>query len=556
MATKKSATKASAASKTPAAMTHTVLPGSRRAKDRYSTKVGEVDPKQVIDVTIGLAGPKLPGPDDYSGQTMTPEDFAAKFGASKSDADKVTKSLKKFGLKTGELSLATRSMKVIGTLKAMEAAFKPGLAIMNSPTQGDYRGRTGTLQIPSELKGIVTGVFGLDERRMARRMFAKKTVAPAAALAPQTPADLETRYNFPAGDSSGQTIAIAEFGGGYFASDTAAYCAKFERPLPSIQAIAVDAPAFTLQQILALPKAQRSDQLDAAGEVMMDVEIVAGLCPKATILVFFSTFDQGGWVDLLDKAIAAKPVALSISWGLAEEDSGWSQGAIAAINDRLNAARLQGITVCAASGDDGSGDQLTDGKAHINFPGSSPFLLSVGGTMLTQSGATVSEVTWWESPGTRAGGGGATGGGVSTLFARPAWQTVKVPSVNAGSIDGRVSPDIAALSGPPFYDLIFRGADSPAGGTSASTPLWAALIARINALLPAPKQQRFLAPLLYQNGSAKQPIGKIAMRDITVGNNISSPQPGKGYKAGPGFDAVTGWGVPDGVKLLGELTLA
>jgi kumamolisin len=130
---------------------------------------------------------------------------------------------------------------------------------------------------------------------------------------------------------------------------------------------------------------------------------------------------------------------------------------------------------------------------------------------------------------------------------------VRVKSINSGSIDGRVSPDIAALSGPPYYDLIFVGKDAPNGGTSASAPLWAALIARISANLPAAKQQRFLTPLLYQNGSNGQPIGKSASRDITSGNNSSTPDPGKGYKAAKGFDAVTGWGVPDGVKLLNSL---
>ncbi len=86
----------------------------------------------------------------------------------------------------------------------------------------------------------------------------------------------------------------------------------------------------------------------------MDVQIVAGLCSKANITVYFSTFDQGGWVDLLNAAITAKPVALSISWGLAEDNPGWSTNAIDAINERLNAARVLGITVCISSGDDGS----------------------------------------------------------------------------------------------------------------------------------------------------------------------------------------------------------
>jgi kumamolisin len=94
----------------------------------------------------------------------------------------------------------------------------------------------------------------------------------------------------------------------------------------------------------------------------------------------------------------------------------------------------------------------------------------------------------------------------------------------------------------------------PEGGTSASAPVWAALIARINANLPANKQQRFLTPLLYEKLPSGEPVGKVAFRDITIGNNTSTP-PGIGYDAGPGFDAATGWGVPDGVKLLDALKM-
>jgi kumamolisin len=533
--------------------THVALPGSKRAKDPNATRIGPVDPQENITVTINLSGPKLPSPDQFVGETITPAQLSERFGAKQSDADKVAKSLKKFGLKVDDLSLATRSMTVSGTAKAMEAAFKPGMSIMRSARDGEYRGRQGSLMIPSELKGIVTGIFGLDQRRMARRKSGGvQRAAHAAALAPVTPSDIEQRYNFPPGTAAGQHIIIAEFGGGYFASDVAAYCTQFQRPVPNVQAVAVDAPAYTLQQILALPATQRTQALGDSVEVMMDVELIAGLCPGADISVYFSTFDQRGWVDLLNKVIAAKPVALSVSWGLAEDDPSWSAGAISAIDDRLNAARLLGITICVSSGDDGSGDQINDGHGHIDFPSASPNTLGVGGTMLKSA---VSEVTWWDTPGRRTGhGGGASGGGVSTVFPRPAWQTVKVKSINPKPIDGRVAPDIAALAGEPFYALVFVGKSSPNGGTSASTPVWASLIARVNANLPAAKQQRFLTPLLYRTVASGQTVGQTSSRDITVGNNASHPQPGKGYKAGPGFDAVTGWGVPDGVKLLAALS--
>jgi kumamolisin len=110
-------------------------------------------------------------------------------------------------------------------------------------------------------------------------------------------------------------------------------------------------------------------------------------------------------------------------------------------------------------------------------------------------GMPLEEVVWWNAPGDRSvRGGGSTGGGVSTEFDRPAWQTVTVTSLNPRSIDGRIVPDVSALAGSPFYDLIFLGHDAPNGGTSASAPLWAALLARMQPGLAPANQRRFLAP--------------------------------------------------------------
>ena len=255
--------------------THVVLPGSNRPKDPHTVRVRDVDPDEQINLTINLRGPKLPSPDDYVGKTMTADELRSKFGASQQDVDQVSGVLKKFGLKVESVSLPTRSMRVGGPASAVEAAFRPNMAIVKSTRQsGEYRGRQGPLQIPEALKGVVKGVFGIDERRMARRKVPSSTAAPA--LSPQSPDELEQRYNFPPGDGSGQNIAIAEFGGGYFADDAQAYCDKFQRPTPNIQAIGLDAPAFTLQQILALPRPQKKEQLGDAGEVMMDVQVIAG----------------------------------------------------------------------------------------------------------------------------------------------------------------------------------------------------------------------------------------------------------------------------------------
>jgi kumamolisin len=514
---------------------------------------------ETVSVTIGLSGPKLPGPDEFVGERFEKlEELEKKFGAWPGVAEKAKEWFNEHGFNVEkEVSRRPRSIRVSGTAKAMEAAFKPEWAIYRSPDGRTHRGRQGTIQIPKELKGIITGVFGVDQRPMARRMSAA-AVSPEqrTALSAFTPKKIEERYNFPPGDGEGQSIAIAQFGGGYLDDDVAAYCKKCRRPTPKRHLISAGAPANRLKDILAIQdQSERKYQLELSFEVTTDAEIIGGLCPKASISTYFSTPDESGWVNLLDKVISARPVpvVLSISWGYVEgyKDGQWSPGGIRAINDRLNLARLLGITICVSSGDDGCRAQVyKGGGAHVYFPSSSPYVLAVGGTMLEPSGE---EVAWCDNPDT---GEGASGGGVSRFFPRPAWQKVRIDSLNEGNFDGRVVPDVSALAGKPYYELRFLNLPWTGGLTSVSAPVWAALIARINAKLPADKKRRFLTPLLYKEMANGTPVGKASCRDITKGNNAARLDPDAdpiGYQARKGFDAVTGWGVPDGMRLLNYL---
>jgi kumamolisin len=552
MATKKKARKSPVrrqpgrSSKEPA---HVLVPGSKRPPVKFASRIGDVDPGEPVEVTLTLRGRSLPGADELPAKSLTPAEFEEQYGASRSDVDTVTKVLGKYGLTVKQSSLVTRSIQVTGSAQEIESAFRPTLGIYRDSHGNEFRDREGTYAVPKEISGIVTGVIGLGQRPVARRR-ARAAAKAAKSLKPLAPADIEKLYNFPAQTEDRQNIGIAEFGGGFFADDLAKYCQKYGRNVPAVNAVSVNRPAYTLQEILQLPDTTRKDELDSSVEVMMDVEVISGLCSNSTINVYFATFDQKGWVDLLNRVIEDRPVVLSVSWGMAEDDVAWSKAARDAINDRLNAAAVLGITVCVSSGDDGSGDEETDDRAHVDFPASSPFTLGVGGTMLSAPLSPASEVVWWESPGRRTGnGGGSTGGGVSTLFDRPKWQTVKIKSLNKGSIDGRVVPDVAAVAGDPLYDLIVLGRDSPNGGTSAAAPVWAALITRIDANLPSARRQRFLTPLLYQTIQGGKPVGAVGCNDITSGNNVSRPHPGKGYTAGTGFDAVTGWGTPNGTAL-------
>ncbi len=115
--------------------THAPLPGSNRGKSLTAFQVGKVDPKEKVIITIGLRGPELPGVDNFVVQTMKRKELLEKFGTREDDVDNVKKCLKNFGLKVEEVSPDKRSMRVSGTAKAIEAAFKPKWAMMRSPSE-------------------------------------------------------------------------------------------------------------------------------------------------------------------------------------------------------------------------------------------------------------------------------------------------------------------------------------------------------------------------------------------------------------------------------------
>jgi kumamolisin len=411
---------------------HVELPGSRRPLAHGARKVRELDPHTHVELTLMLKAQPLPATDKLPEKPLSAAELAHQYGASAHDIRKVEDVLRSYGLRIEAVGTSGRSLRVSGTAHAIEAAFKADLAIYHSTEQGEFRGREGAVSVPAEISGLVHSVLGLDQRRMARRGAATPTVAAAA---PLRPSDLEARYNFPPGDCAAQTIGIAEFGipqhsgtvvvPAYFPEDVEAFCKAQGRPVPKITTVAVNLAPLSMAQYHALPHAMAKQVLNETSEVMMDVQIVAALCPAAHISVYYVGWDQKGWVDLLEKVTAARPVVLSISYGLAEDSPHWAAAALEAINDALQIAAMAGITICVSAGDDGSGCDMPDTRAHVEFPASSPFVLAVGGTMLHGHGAHQSEVGWWESPGQRLanGRGGATGGGVSALFHRPAWQT-------------------------------------------------------------------------------------------------------------------------------------
>jgi kumamolisin len=529
-------------SDTPPSATHVELTGSKRTHRAGAEVLGRSDSHEWCDITIKVRR-KAALPEPVAGEAvLTRAQAAADHGADPADLDAVAAMAKNYDLKIVSQNAATRSVKLAGPVDAMEKAFQVHLFRVKHGSRY-YRGRVGSLFIPKELEHKVVGVFGLDTRPMARHRAHRPQPAeqgvPAADARPwYLPQELAEAYGFPDNDGSGQTIGIIELGGQYIASDLQLFGQMAGlASLPTVNVINAE----------TVTSASQNDG-DFISEVMLDIEVAAAVCPGATLAVYFSNFTEQGWVDVIDAALNDShnnPGVLSISYGLAEGTETWTPQAMDAVNDAMKEAAGRGIPVCISAGDDGSDDQVGDGPAHVDFPASSPYVLCVGGTTLPKNGT---ETVWFEGDGLRKDHGGSTGGGVSSVYPPPAWQSaIKIPSVNPGAPAGRYVPDVSANAAQGTgYFLVAQGAQDVAGGTSAATPLWAGLIAR---LLKSGKKIGFLTPLFYQSNAKTggQTLGAAACNDITSGHNATAKA--GGYSAGSGYDAVTGWGSPRGARL-------
>jgi kumamolisin len=206
-----------------------------------------------------------------------------------------------------------------------------------------------------------------------------------------------------------------------------------------------------------------------------------------------------------------------------------------------------GITVCVASGDHGTADSDAadwDGNIHVDHPAVDDMVLGCGGTQIDAGGR---DVVWNDGtafdksePG---GGGWASGGGISTVIAVPAYQAeARLPVSIATEKPGRGVPDIA-MSATNYFTRVDSD-EGASGGTSAVAPLMSALIALLNQAKG--KNVGFLNTLLYANANAG------VVHDVTSGTN-AIVNTVKGYTAGPGWDACSGLGTPDGGALLATL---
>jgi kumamolisin len=515
------------------------IKGSERLPLPGAKLVGPADPAERLEVTILLRRSATAALQDrveritrgdFSLLPITREAFAKNHGASAADIEAVRKFATAHDLAVVAADAPRRSVVLSGTVARFNKAF--GVDLQNyEHAEGTYRGRKGSVSLPGELRDIVQAVLGLDNRPQARAHFrrigdgaaaGKKAKAGAAPVsyAPNTVADL---YGFPKSGGQGETIAIIELGGGYKTADLQAYFKNLKMTPPKVVAVSVNHG-----------KNQATGSADGPdGEVMLDIEVAGAIAPQANIVVYFTPNTDAGFLDAITTAIhdtTHKPSIISISWGGPE--SSWTGQALTAFDEAFQAAVALGITVTVAAGDNGSTDGVSGTASHVDFPASSPHVLACGGTSLRASGSSISSETVWND----GSQGGATGGGISATFPVPSWQSGLSAALTAGgstALTMRGMPDVAGDADPETgYAVRVDGSNTVIGGTSAVAPLWAGLVARLNALRGS--SVGFINPMLYAHPSA--------LNDITSGNNGA-------FKAAPGWDACTGLGSPNGSSL-------
>jgi len=462
-----------------------------------------------------------------------------------------------------------------------EALFRTSLARERGAHDAGFIAPVTAVRVPRPLRGLVTGVVGLDTAAVAAQspQPSPGTQSPQSSPGPQTqpssypgPDPAATPAGCAAGVGTrgftpneylgaygystlqqqgirgqGERIAVIEIDG-FNAQDVATFAHCFHLATPTINQLGVDL----------------SKPLAPGGEATLDLEVLDAAAPGLKAIDVYETRpDAADVLKALSQPLQSqgfKPEVISASLGLCENEAvaGVGQSGIRAIETTLKLAAAAGVTVVSASGDSGSSD-CADPNTNpptpspvlaVNFPSSSPWVTSVGGVNfnLNAQNQIVSQTVWNDG---LAFPGNAGGGGVSMLFARPSWQNGTVSS------PWRAQPDVALLADvAPGYDVFCTARQNCAGhgwqtfgGTSAATPLMAGGFALVDeALRRGGRQALGLAnPLLYRLG--RNPVtAPQVFYDVTSGTNDigqfiqSYRQPLGCCNAQPGYDTASGWG--------------
>ncbi|MBX7551498.1 S53 family peptidase [Streptomyces sp. tea 10] len=504
-----------------AAVTGDVLKGL----DRHATRTGDVAAGKRISVAISLTPrggkaldtfvARVSDPHSASyGHYLTKGQFAARFGRTDAEVEQLRHYLRSQGVTVGTVHSGNLLVDASGTAAQLEKAFGTKLSTWKDATSGrSFYANDTAPTLPSSIASIVSDVAGLNNRLQLHRQ-APSTVRPHNGPGGgYTPAQLKGGYNVSGTyTGSGQKLALLEFDG-FQQSNITAYDNNY----------GLGSPAPTVQKVDGGSGALGDGQV----EVELDIEVLHAIAPKANVTVFEGPNSDAGEVDTYQAIVDSGIPTTSISWGAAE--SARTTSGINAVDAVFKAGAAQGLGFYAASGDSGS-DDAGDGGTSVDYPASDPYVTGVGGTKLTvtSSNAFSKEVAW-------SGGGG----GKSSVFKIPSWQTAVQKSAGGGY---RQVPDVSAHANPsPGVSIYSQGSWSSVGGTSAAAPEWAAFAALYNQRAAAAGKANlgFADPALYSASGT-------GFHDITSGSNGA-------YSAATGWDFTTGWGSYNAATLASKL---
>ncbi|MGQ4432884.1 S53 family peptidase [Streptomyces sp. SAS_260] len=448
------------------------------------------------------------------GHYLTKAQFAARFGRTDAEVKQVREYLRAQGLTVGKVHSGNLLVDATGTAAQLEKAFGTKLSTWKDAKSGRafYANETAPT-LPTAIAGLVSDVTGLNNRAQLHHQ-ATSTVAPRNGPGGgYTPAQLKGGYNVSSTyTGSGQKIALLEFDG-FQQSNITKYDTNYSLGSPTPTVSKVDGGSGALG--------------DGQVEVELDIEVLHAIAPKANVTVFEGPNSDAGEVDTYQAIVDSGIPTTSISWGASESQRTTSN--INAVDAVFKAGAAEGLGFYAASGDDGS-DDAGNGTTTVDYPASDPYVTGVGGTKLTvtSSNAFSKEVAW-------SGGGG----GKSSVFKIPSWQTAVQKSAGGGY---RQVPDVSAHANPsPGVSIYSQGTWTSVGGTSAAAPEWAAFGALYNQQAAASGKANlgFANPALY---AAKG----TGFHDITSGSNGA-------YSAATGWDFTSGWGSYNAATLAAKL---
>jgi kumamolisin len=458
-----------------------------------------------------------------SGRTVTPSEFDTRFGPDPARVAPALAFLRASGL-TADWSAGSSLIVARGPAPAVDALLDVAISNYRSPGGATFYATLDEPRLVPQLATVVTAVSGLDSYRAMHGAAVN-----AGGLAP---VDVLKFYNLKALrdrglDGTGETILFPEI-------ETL--------PQSNINDLNHFANQFGLPRydnlLTVKHEANWGTPESPEGEAVLDLEVAHAIAPNAKLVVYTA----GPSFAFIDRAFDQMVTdnlgsIISESLGICEADTTSGQrSAYSSIEDR---AVAQGMSHFAATGDNGAYSCGQDEEPSSLFPSTLPNVTAVGGTTIFQSadGGYFKE-TVWGSPIDESG----TGGGPSHFFGIPQWQK----NVEDASGHGfRQVPDISGDADPiTGFHIYFGGRDDQAGGTSASTPLWAATIALINQDLVAKHLRRvgFANPALYWMGENASKFATSPFHDVTSGNNLA-------YNGAPGWDFGTGWGSMDGAAL-------